>query len=90
LQAGGSGAMITMQDGEFTPVPFNDVIDHNTGRGRQRAVDITTESYQVARDYMVRINAKDFGDAGWVEELAKAAGLSPSDFRARFAKLGQQ
>jgi ATP-dependent phosphofructokinase / diphosphate-dependent phosphofructokinase len=90
LQAGGSGAMITMQDGEFTPVPFNDVIDYNTGRGRQRVVDITTESYQVARDYMVRLNAKDFGDAGWVEELAKAAGLSASDFKARFAKLAQQ
>jgi ATP-dependent phosphofructokinase / diphosphate-dependent phosphofructokinase len=89
LQAGGSGAMITMQDGEFTPVPFNDVIDHNTGRGRQRAVDVTTESYQVARDYMVRLNAKDFGDPRWVEELAKAAGLRPSDFKARFAKLGQ-
>ncbi len=89
LQAGGSGAMITMQDGEFTPVLFNDVIDNNTGRGRQRPVDITTESYQVARDYMVRLNAKDFGEAGWVEELAKAAGLSVSEFKTRFAKLGQ-
>jgi ATP-dependent phosphofructokinase / diphosphate-dependent phosphofructokinase len=90
LQAGGSGAMITMQDGVFTPVPFNDVIDYNTGRGKLRAVDITTESYQVARDYMVRINAKDFADSGWVEELARAAGMSVSDFKARFARLAQK
>ncbi|MBO0723578.1 MAG: 6-phosphofructokinase [Blastocatellia bacterium] len=94
LQAGGSGAMITMQDGVFTPVPFNDVIDHTTGRGRLRAVDVTTESYLVARDYMVRLNAKDFAraseEAGWVEELAKAAGLSVAEFKTRFAKLAQK
>ncbi len=89
LQAGGSGAMITMQNGEFTPIPFSEVMDHETGEGKLRPVDVTTESYQVARDYMVRLGPKDFSDEGWVEKLAKAAGLNTSDFKARFATFAQ-
>ena len=87
LLKGGSGAMITIQGGEFQPIPFSDVTDPATGRGRQRAVDVETESYQVARDYMVRLGPKDFGDAAWIVKLAKAAGLTQDEFRARFEKF---
>jgi 6-phosphofructokinase 1 len=87
LHGGGSGTMITIQGGEFQPVPFGEVIDAETGRGRQRAVDVDTESYQVARDYMVRIGKKDFEDESWVAKLADAAGSSPEDFIARFGSL---
>ncbi len=87
LMAGGSGAMITMQDGEFNPVPFGAVIDPATGRGKLRGVDVTSESYKVARDYMVRIGPKDFTDEDWVEKLAKAGGMDPADFRTHFAKF---
>jgi 6-phosphofructokinase 1 len=84
LHGGGSGTMITIQGGEFRPVPFADVVDAETGRGRQRPVDVDTESYQVARDYMVRIGKKDFQDDAWVAKLADAAGLPKDDFVARF------
>jgi ATP-dependent phosphofructokinase / diphosphate-dependent phosphofructokinase len=87
LQAGGSGAMITIQDGEFTPVPFGAVIDRQTGRGRLRPVDVATESYQVAFDYMIRLKPRDFNDRVWVENLAGAAGLSVADFKERFSGL---
>jgi 6-phosphofructokinase 1 len=87
LMAGGSGAMITMQNGEFNPVPFNTVIDLETGRGKSRSVDIRSESYQVARDYMVRLGPKDFIDDDWVEKLAKAGGMDPAEFRTHFAKF---
>src|SRR5262249_44081815 len=83
LLKGGSGAMITIQGGEFQPIPFSEVVDPATGRGQRRAVDVETESYQVARDYMVRLGPKDFSDEAWVDKLAEAAGLSPSEFRAR-------
>ncbi|MCG3160134.1 MAG: Pyrophosphate--fructose 6-phosphate 1-phosphotransferase [Acidobacteria bacterium] len=89
LMAGGSGAMITMQNGEFTPMPFGAVIDPATGSGRQRGVDVTSETYQVARDYMVRIGPKDFTDDAWVEKLAKAGGMDSADFRTHFAKFTQ-
>src|SRR5581483_11917568 len=52
LLKGGSGAMITVMGGEFHPTPFSDVVDPATGRGRCRPVEVDTESYQVARDYM--------------------------------------
>lgn len=87
LIRGGSGAMITIQGGEFFPVPFEEVIDPATSRGRQRFVDVDTESYEVARDYMVRIGEKDFLDEAWVEKLAEAGGLSKADLIERFGKF---
>jgi 6-phosphofructokinase len=86
LLKGGSGALVTIQGGEFTPIPFVDALD-SSGAGRRRAVDVTTESYQVARKYMVRLGPRDFSDAAWVTALARAAGLAEDDFRARFERF---
>jgi len=87
LIKGGPGAMITSQGGEARAVPFDEVVDKETGRGRRRAVDVDTESYQVARDYMVRLGPKDFQDEAWTAKLADAARLSTSEFLARFGKF---
>jgi ATP-dependent phosphofructokinase / diphosphate-dependent phosphofructokinase len=87
LLGGGQGAMITIQGGEFEAIPFNEVVDLATGRGRLRLVDIETESYQVARDYMVRIGKKDFADEAWLGKLAEASNLSVQEFTERFGKL---
>lgn len=84
LLKGGSGAMITIQGGEFLPIPFKEVLDHSTGAGRRRPVDVDTESYQVARDYMVRLNGRDFQDEAWLESLAAAGNLSAAAFREKF------
>lgn len=86
LLRGESGALITIQGGEFTPIPLADVLDAG-GKGRRRAVDVTTESYQVAREYMVRLGPRDFTDAAWVGVLASAAGLDEDAFRARFGRF---
>jgi 6-phosphofructokinase 1 len=84
LYRGGSGAVITLQGGEFLAVPFAEVIEEATGGGRQRHVDVDTESYQVARDYMVRVGPKDFRDDAWVARLADCAGLTTAEFVSRF------
>src|ERR671932_1623 len=76
LYRGGAGAVITLQGGEFRPVPFSEVIEPATGRGRQRFVDVDTESYQVARDYMVRIGGRDFPGGARGAQTAGAARLS--------------
>jgi 6-phosphofructokinase len=86
----GSSAMITIQGGEAEPVAFSEIIDPATGRGLRRAVDVDTESYQVARDYMVRLSPKDFTDEAWTRKLAEAAGLSLSEFMARFGKFASK
>jgi ATP-dependent phosphofructokinase / diphosphate-dependent phosphofructokinase len=88
LLGGGSGALVTIQGGELTPIPFAVVLD-SSGKGRRRAVDVTTESYQVAREYMVRLGPRDFTDAKWVAALAGAAGLDEDAFRARFGRFAQ-
>jgi 6-phosphofructokinase 1 len=86
LLHGESGAIVTIQGGERRPIPFAEVVDAN-GKGRQRPVDVTTESYQVARRYMVRLEARDFRDAAATAALAKAAGLDEDGFRSHFGRL---
>lgn len=85
LMQGGASAVITIQGGEFRAVPFDEVADAQTGRGRQRFVDVDTESYKVARDYMVRLGPKDLRDEAWTAKLAEAGGLTREEFTARFA-----
>jgi 6-phosphofructokinase 1 len=89
LRQGGSGAIITMQNGEFCPIPFDQVVDPSTGRGRQRMVDVANESYRVARDFMVRLERPDFLDRARVASLAAVAGLTPELFCERFASLAE-
>ena len=84
LLKGGCGAMVTVQGGELLPIPFKEALDQVSGSGRLRSVDVDTESYQVARDYMVRINARDFNDEGWLANLAEAGGLTIDEMKLRF------
>jgi hypothetical protein len=47
---------------------------------------VETESYRVARDYMVRIGARDFLDETSIMKLAQAGHLMRSEFLSRFGK----
>ena len=87
LRVGGSGAMITIEGGEFRPIPLREFIDPVTGRGRQRMVEVDCDYYRVARDYMVRLGPEDFRDDESVARLAKAAEMSPAAFREDFARF---
>ena len=90
LQRGGSNSMITIQGGEFQPLPFAQVMDPETGRGLQRFVDVETESYRVSRDYMVRIGPRDFLNEASIAKLAAAGALTQSEFMSRFGKFAVQ
>jgi 6-phosphofructokinase 1 len=83
LLDGGSGAMIAIVNGRVKPLELGDLLDATTGRIRPRQVDVASESYQVARSYMIRLEMNDFKDRA----LAKLAGqtkLSPEAFKERF------
>lgn len=84
LITGGSGVMITMQAGQFVPVPFDQMLDPETGRTAVRVVDINSTRYAIARRYMLRVRRDDFDDPDELETLADAAGLSVAAFRAMF------
>ena len=84
LAEGGSGAMVTVQDGRMVPIPFAEMRTPE-GRTRVRMVDPLSESYRVAREYMLRLDPEDFDDPAWVEKLAEAGGTTADELRARFA-----
>ena len=88
LIGGGSGAMVTIQNGHLVPIPFDDLREPETGKTKIRLVDVNSEAFRVARAYMIRLEADDFAHAEWVDRLAAAAQLSPGDFRQRFEYLG--
>jgi len=88
LLDGGTAAMVSIQDGRFTPIPFKQMVDPATGRAKVRMVDIGSQSYHIARQYMVRLTNDDFNDPATLGRCAALAGLSPETFRERFAGIG--
>jgi ATP-dependent phosphofructokinase / diphosphate-dependent phosphofructokinase len=87
LIEGGSGAMVTVQEGKFKPIRFADMLDPQTGRTRVRMVDIDTEYYKIARRYMLRLRRDDFSDETEVARYAAVTRLQPQEFRAQFEYL---
>ncbi len=87
LLEGGSGAMVTIQQGTFHPKRFEDMLDPETGRTRLRMVDVDTESYKIARRYMLRLRKDDFENPEVLERLAQTAHLDVDGFRREFEYL---
>ncbi len=86
LLRGGTGSMITFFEGYLKPIPFVEMIDYSTGRIKIRTVDITSETYEVGRKYMIRLEKEDFEGEN-LERLAKTANLTPEEFKNRFGYL---
>ncbi len=84
LVDGGSGALIALSGGRVHPLSLEELLDPATGRIRTRQVDLTTEAYRVARDYMVYLEPADFTDAAKLATLAAQTKLGPDEFRAQF------
>jgi len=87
LVDGGSGALIALEGGRVRPLALEQLLDPQTGRIRTRQVDLTTEAYRVARDYMVYLEPVDFSDPAKLAALAAQTSLTPQDFRAQFERV---
>jgi 6-phosphofructokinase 1 len=87
LLAGGNAAVISMQGGTFVPVPFDQLLDPETGRTRVRLVDTASTRYAIARRYMIRLRRDDFEDPHALAKLATSVHLSEADFRRHFEHL---
>ena len=83
LLGGGSGALIAISGGRVTPVSLEDLKDPETGRVRTRMVEVDTESYHVARSYMIRLEMPDFEEPT-LSSLAGQTKLSAQEFKQRF------
>ncbi len=84
LLLGGNAAMISMQGGQFVPIPFSDLIDPVTGRAKVRMVSIRSTSYAIARRYMVRLRRDDFDDPQELARLATTCRIPLETFREEF------
>jgi 6-phosphofructokinase 1 len=85
--AGKFGAIISFVSGRMQPLPFDQMINPKTGRMQPRKVDVDGEAYECARHYMIRLERADFGDPQRLGRLAKAAGMTPEQFRERLSYL---
>jgi 6-phosphofructokinase 1 len=87
LIAGHSSALITRQSGKIVPVPFDEIVDAETGRARVRQVDTESDSYLNALALQERITERDLEDDAMLSRIAEAAHLSPAEARRRYAPL---
>jgi ATP-dependent phosphofructokinase / diphosphate-dependent phosphofructokinase len=87
LLAGEGSSMISIQGGRFVPIPFDNMIDPETGRTRVRSVDVSSTRYAIARRYMIRLRKEDFDDPHDVAKLAATARLGLDAFREQFTYL---
>jgi ATP-dependent phosphofructokinase / diphosphate-dependent phosphofructokinase len=79
------GGFVTLDGVHLKTLPFEDLKDPQTGRTKVRLVNLESEHYRVAREYMIRLEAEDLEDEAKVGQLAEAAGISPEEFRAEFS-----
>jgi 6-phosphofructokinase 1 len=85
--SGGHAAMVSMQEGRFVPVRFDQMMDPETGRTRVRLIDVKSARYGIARRYMIRVRRDDFDDPEELTRLAKTVNMSTDAFRRRFEPL---
>jgi len=84
LLKGGTGSMIVFDQGYLKPIPFVELFDFASGKVKVRMVDTTSESFEVAKKYMIRLEKEDFQGSN-LKNIAKMTNLSPQDFAKRFS-----
>ena len=84
LLQGGNDAMVAIDRGRLIPIPFRSILDIKTGKARIREVDIDSDSYRIARHYMIRLEEDDCQDPAGVARLAAMGGLDAAEFERRF------
>ncbi len=80
------GALVCLEGARLQVIPFDELVDPVTNHTRVRTVDVQSEHYKVAAEYMVRLEEDDFTDPESLAGLAAAAGVSIDEFTARFAE----
>ncbi|HEY7536121.1 MAG TPA: 6-phosphofructokinase, partial [Thermodesulfobacteriota bacterium] len=77
---------ISIQAGKMIPIYFNEILDPKTGRPKIRPVDINTESYEVAKKYMIKLTKEDLENPEKVNRLSNITKMKPSEFVDYFSK----
>jgi 6-phosphofructokinase 1 len=81
--------MITLQDNmtRVVAIPYDEMMDADTGRTGVRMVDIEGIAYQSARKFQIRLDRGDFEDVARLQALAAQTNKTPDQFKERFGYL---
>ncbi len=79
-----SGGIVCLDEGRLRVLPFGDLEEPGTGRIRTRMVDVRSEHYRVAREYMIRLQRRDLQDESLLRRLAEVSGMEAQDVVTRF------
>jgi 6-phosphofructokinase 1 len=81
------GGFVTLDGVHLRTLPFEELRDPETGRTKVRLVDLESEHYRVAREYMIRLEPEDLDDEGKAQQLAETAGMTLEAFREEYSRL---
>lgn len=87
LLDGGSDAIIALADDRVIPLPFEDMMDPETGRTTVRKVRIDSFAYQSSLKFQIRLKPQHANDEALWQRLAAQTNLSVEQFKARFGYL---
>jgi 6-phosphofructokinase 1 len=89
MAEGGTDAMITLQNDmtRAVPIPYDDLMDAESGRTGVRMVDLSSLAYRSARKFQIRLGTSDLQDKEILAALAAQTTLSPEQFVERFGYL---
>ena len=84
LLGGQSNVMVTRQGGRVVPIPFEEILDAETGRTRVRMLDVGSPSYATARMLQVRVEPDDLDTPGVADSLSRVTGMDAAGLRKRY------
>ena len=71
--------LVCLENGCLAVIPFEDLRDEEMGDIRLRRVDIQSEYYKVARQYMIRLEPSDFSDPEMRTALTESGNMPPGE-----------
>jgi 6-phosphofructokinase 1 len=87
LVNGGTNAIITIQRNQVVPIPYDKMINRETGRTEVRMVDLNSFRYQSAYRSMTRLKPEHARDKRLFERLARLTKLTTPEFKERYGYL---
>lgn len=82
-----TGALISIQADKVVPIPFNEILNPETGKTTVRKLDINSDLYKAARSMMIRLEREDFENEEILSRIAEAAKIGSDEFRSRYEHL---
>jgi ATP-dependent phosphofructokinase / diphosphate-dependent phosphofructokinase len=87
LLSGGTNAIISLQHNQLVPIPYDQMIDPDTGRTEVRMVEINSYRYQSAYKFMTRMKPCHSENESLFERLAALTCLDVVTFRKSYGYL---